>query len=840
MRSSLHLIVRTLGYLCLCSALPALAAPWTPENAPWNVNLNQDGSAPERYYGGWEGHTYHPSPVDWRKLAIYHVMLDRFSDGDPRNNDGTYGGFDPGRLDFRQGGDFVGLTNKLDYIKSLGFNAILLSPIFQNLENDYHGYGQIDFTLLDNRFGTLEEFRTLVREAHRRGMYIIADIVVNHLSYLLINEGHADKPAPFVFHKDEYQMFPRWPGREYTDFRPNNTFVPDAAYCDVYGRDGNRYQDSMGKGSYALSDFNHNGDLISYDDPWQINLGQIYGRYNDLRLCSEQVQQKIIAMTKALIASTDIDAIRIDTPMQVPLGFFKTWTPAVKAFAKSLGKENFLMFGELYVQRPRAATMIGRGKTPDQYGKPEAFISDTVAMDSGIHYGFYKGLIVPLLVDNRLMEPKGFAELLKQDFETYDHVDSATGSLSYRMVNFFDNHDQRRLTTAPHGIEKTKLASALLAFWPGIPMFYYGDEQALCSYGSALDGHARESMMSSFAWSEHPACRSPNPANGDNFDMSSEMYLHLQRIYQTRRAMADILVDDKPQFLLEEVRNGSPVVVFSRSSPSEDQRAVVALNFGGSESGVLQLELDAAAKGRLFKNMLRDEPAVRANDKGMLQITLAPFEAKVLVLEEQAPQLPLAIIAASPSHDSIIPAGKHTLTLQFSYPIRGRDVTRAIRWNGKELDPKSIAFTASRTTAQITVAVEPGINELILTPEGALSELPAVYRLRLRAGAVDNVLVRGFSFYNPRLVNNGDLTTTSHVVTLSHSAVGARYFRVLNQGQDRWSAWEPYTPESRWEFPYSLGLKKITVQYWIDGSAAYFVSGAIDLVGSDGVTSENT
>src|SRR5690606_287334 len=122
--------------------------------------------------------------------------------------------------------------------------------------------------------------------------------------------------------------------------------------CDVFGHDGKRYSDPE-KGSYARSDFHHNGDLMSagYLDPWQINFGQIYGKYNDLRLCSKRVQSKLIAMTRSLIASTDIDAIRIDTPMQVPLEFFKTWTPAVKEFAHSLGKRNFFMFGELYVQR---------------------------------------------------------------------------------------------------------------------------------------------------------------------------------------------------------------------------------------------------------------------------------------------------------------------------------------------------------------------------------------------------------------------------------------------------------------------------------------------------------
>ena len=51
--------------------------------------------------------------------------------------------------------------------------------MFQNMENSYHSYAQIDFTLLDDRFGTLEEFRDLVKCAHEIGLRIIVDIVVN-------------------------------------------------------------------------------------------------------------------------------------------------------------------------------------------------------------------------------------------------------------------------------------------------------------------------------------------------------------------------------------------------------------------------------------------------------------------------------------------------------------------------------------------------------------------------------------------------------------------------------------------------------------------------------------
>jgi len=64
----------------------------------------------------------------------------------------------------------------------------------------------------------------------------------------------------------------------------------------------------------------------------------------------------------------DIDGIRMDTPMQVPRYFFQRWCPAVKAHAASLGKNDFFIFGEFYCARERAATMVGRGKSPNQWG----------------------------------------------------------------------------------------------------------------------------------------------------------------------------------------------------------------------------------------------------------------------------------------------------------------------------------------------------------------------------------------------------------------------------------------------------------------------------------------
>ena len=188
----------------------------------------------------------------------------------------------------------------------------------------------------------------MVDEAHRLGMYVIVDIVANHMANLFYFEGHANDGAPFRMHVGEYRLLPRDPNEIYTDFKVDNTFFPTGNYGEIYGYDGFP-KSEPGGGSYWNSDFHHNGDIGDYGDPWQNHLGKIYGIMDDLRNEHPRVQDKLIAMTKSLISSTDIDGIRMDTPMQVPLSFFKRWVPAVKAHARSLGKNNFFVFGSSIV-----------------------------------------------------------------------------------------------------------------------------------------------------------------------------------------------------------------------------------------------------------------------------------------------------------------------------------------------------------------------------------------------------------------------------------------------------------------------------------------------------------
>ena len=105
-------------------------------------------------------------------IRIYHLLIDRFNGGwqVPPKSENLF-----------CGGNLQGVIDKLDYIKDLGFNAIMLSPIFKSA--NYHGYHTLNFEDVDPHLGTWEDYQRLLDKAHDMGMKIICDFVPNHCWY---------------------------------------------------------------------------------------------------------------------------------------------------------------------------------------------------------------------------------------------------------------------------------------------------------------------------------------------------------------------------------------------------------------------------------------------------------------------------------------------------------------------------------------------------------------------------------------------------------------------------------------------------------------------------------
>jgi alpha-amylase len=126
---------------------------------------------------------------EWADAIVYFAIVDRFADGDPRNNLGV----DRRAKGTFHGGDLVGLRLKLDDLADLGVTAIWITPVVKNVDGfvtgagfpdwAYHGYWADDFTTTDRRFGSEQELAELVEDCHRRGIKLLLDVVYNHVGY---------------------------------------------------------------------------------------------------------------------------------------------------------------------------------------------------------------------------------------------------------------------------------------------------------------------------------------------------------------------------------------------------------------------------------------------------------------------------------------------------------------------------------------------------------------------------------------------------------------------------------------------------------------------------------
>ena len=123
----------------------------------------------------------------------YQIMVASFADS---NGDGI--------------GDIRGIIEKLDYIKSLNVNVIWLTPI--QLSDSYHGYDIIDYKAVDPKFGTIDDYRELLRECHDRGIKVIMDLVLNHTS--TNNVWFQNSAKMIVEDGIDYRSFYQWRNHE--------------------------------------------------------------------------------------------------------------------------------------------------------------------------------------------------------------------------------------------------------------------------------------------------------------------------------------------------------------------------------------------------------------------------------------------------------------------------------------------------------------------------------------------------------------------------------------------------------------------------------------------------
>lgn len=412
-----------------------------------------------------------PSPDDWRDLVIYQVITDRFANGDPAN-DAVEGGYDPADGARTHGGDFAGLRSKLDYLEHLGVDAVWLSPVVLNANGEYHGYAARDFYAIAPHFGTLAELQALVADCHARGIYVIMDVIVNHMGDLI------DSASP-----------------SYPDYR-----VPPASYTLRWRNAAKRHAGFFDD----LSRFHAQGGIGSYTDPEQV-LGELFG-LDDLRTEDAAVQQELANAAAWLIDQTDCDGFRLDTVKHVDMGFWDAWSPLVHAHAVSVGKTSFFLFGEVF-----------DGSDAKNGSYTGTVSGGSYKLDSVLHFPMYFTTTGVFGFD----DPPANLSWRYAQLGAYDPTSRE------RLVTFLDNHDNARflsfgVANQDEGRLRTALAWQLTS--RGVPCVYYGTEQEFDGGG---DPWNREDMWDG-AWDF-------GPSDGDNFDLVHPALLWMRSLTEVRR-----------------------------------------------------------------------------------------------------------------------------------------------------------------------------------------------------------------------------------------------------------------------------------------------------------------
>jgi alpha-amylase len=347
---------------------------------------------------------------DHRSGVYYEIFVRAFHDSD---GDGI--------------GDFNGITQKLDYLNDgdpntdtdLGVEGIWLMPIHPS--PSYHGYDVTDFYDVNPSFGTMADFENLIKEAHKRGIKIIIDLIVNHTS---------SKHLWFI----------------------NSAYAPEGPYRDWYvwaDKD-----DDIGEQS-ALGSV---GWHFANDRYYQ---GTFWDQMPDLNFDHPPVQKEIGKVGQFWLKK-GVDGFRLDAAKHI---FVDKQSDINNPEIAKKNQNMWQLFRKDLNQINPKAILVG--EVWDVSNTIAMFLDQ--ALDSAFNFEL-QGLILSAVKDGSRSE---IARYLKGVYEEYD----AEAKGQYIDSTFIGNHDKARvMTTLFEDREKAKMAATFQLTLPGVPYIYYGEE----------------------------------------------------------------------------------------------------------------------------------------------------------------------------------------------------------------------------------------------------------------------------------------------------------------------------------------------------------------------------
>jgi len=273
--------------------------------------------------------------TDFRQESIYFAMTTRFYDGDASNNRKCWANNNANDPEWR--GDFKGLIQKMDYIKALGFTAIWITPVVKNASGyDYHGYHAINFSQVDPRYESEDvKFADVIKEAHKRDMKIVLDVVFNHTS----NLGEENLFPMFTYDSLNGTQNGISPSTYYSHLLPSN-------YTSLNGGDQFQARIQAMKTSSDAYNIYHHEMSMAYEQYIE-QTGSMAGDCIDLNTENPTVANYLVDKYGDFIR-LGVDAFRVDTVKHISrLTMNKYLIPGLYEIAKKCGNTNFFMFGEV-------------------------------------------------------------------------------------------------------------------------------------------------------------------------------------------------------------------------------------------------------------------------------------------------------------------------------------------------------------------------------------------------------------------------------------------------------------------------------------------------------------
>jgi alpha-amylase len=463
---------------------------------------------------------------DWARGAVfYEVFVRSFADSD---GDGV--------------GDLRGLTAKLDYLKGLGVDALWLMPVFES--PSYHGYDTTDYEKIQPAYGTSEDFDRFLAEAHRRGIRVILDFVMNHTSSK--HPWFVDSASSFGSpHRDWY----------------------------VWRTDDPGWKQPWGDGPTWHPNPNGNNPVANY------YYGIFWSGMPDLNFSTPAVRQEMERLA-AYWLGRGVDGFRLDATRHLFAngpGELQNDQPETHDYLREFA-------GTVRQAKPQAV-LVGENQT----GTPQiaAYYGSTAVVKGGdeLPMSFNFPLAAAIVKAVHDGDSSGIAAKLQEMAELYP-----AGIID---TPFLTNHDQQRVATQL-GDDPARLrtAAAILLTLPGTPFLYYGEEVGLQNGPGTQDefkrtpmpweGSAGGGFTTGQPWYDFAPGKETANVAAEAADPGS-LLSHYRRLIQLRHASAALKKGDLK--LLTPGDRSAPVLAFLRQSGKDRVLVVHNLTAGEVQAG---------------------------------------------------------------------------------------------------------------------------------------------------------------------------------------------------------------------------------------------------------------